>query len=61
MVNHFFAWFEGETEEFYGGLIDKFIGGEIMIVFLQDICKKPPLETAMYVAKKMLEKRSFCI
>lgn len=55
MVNHFFAWFEGEAGRQFGGIIDKFIGDEVMIVFPNNGCKCPPLVAAMHTAKAMLD------
>lgn len=53
-VNHFFTWFEGETES-YGGIIDKFIGDEVMIVFLGTLCKDDPARIAFAATHRMLE------
>lgn len=58
-VNHFFAWFEGEALKQFGGLIDKFIGDEVMIIFPHTECMFPPLESAILTAKAMLENDPF--
>ncbi len=55
MVNHFFAWFEGEAGRNFGGIVDKFIGDEVMVVFPYTECKLPPLQAAMHSARAMLE------
>lgn len=55
IVNHFFAWFEGEAIRHFGGIVDKFIGDEVMIIFPHTECKLPPLEAAMHTARAMLE------
>jgi class 3 adenylate cyclase len=57
-VNHFFTWFEGETEA-YGGIIDKFIGDEVMVVFLSALCKGDPARIAFAAAHRMLENDPF--
>ncbi len=58
-VNHFFAWFEGEALNKYNGIIDKFIGDEVMVVFPHTECKTSPLESAIYTAKLMLASDPF--
>lgn len=55
VVSHFFAWFEGEARRHFGGIVDKFIGDEVMVVFLRSECKLPPLQAAMHTARAMLE------
>lgn len=55
MVSHFFAWYEGETRRKFGGIIDKFIGDEVMVVFPHSECQLPPLKAAMLSARAMLE------
>lgn len=54
-INHFFAWIQGETNNYYGGIIDKFIGDEIMIVFIKSLCSIDPIKAAMMTAKKILD------
>ncbi|HXF47990.1 MAG TPA: adenylate/guanylate cyclase domain-containing protein [Verrucomicrobiae bacterium] len=56
LVNNFFAWFEGEALRPYGGIVDKFIGDAVMVVFLPLECKLEPLEAAMQAARAMLER-----
>ena len=55
VVSHFFAWFEGEAAQPFGGIVDKFIGDEVMVVFPHTECKLPPLQAAMNTARVMLE------
>src|ERR1035437_9121319 len=43
-VSLFFAWFDGEARRYHGGIVDKFIGDEIMVVFLAAECKEDPLK-----------------
>ncbi len=57
-VNHFFAWFEGETKHFRG-IVDKYIGDELMSVFIQTECKQEPLKAAILTAKAMLSNDPF--
>jgi class 3 adenylate cyclase len=54
LASQFFAWFEGEASRPNGGIIDKFIGDELMIVFPIDTCPTPPLESALRAAHAML-------
>src|SRR5712675_1243176 len=53
-VNHFFTWFEGETSAF-GGIIDKFIGDEIMVIFLDTLSKGSGAQAAFATAHGMLD------
>jgi len=55
VTNHFFAWFEGEAGRHFGGIVDKFIGDEVMVVFPHTECKEPPLQAAMHTAHAMLK------
>ncbi len=55
LANHFFAWFEGEAGRRFGGMVDKFIGDEIMVVFPRSECKLSPLQAAMKTARTMLK------
>ncbi len=57
-VNHFFAWFEGETKHFRG-IVDKYIGDELMSVFIQNECEQEPLKATILTAKAMLGNDSF--
>lgn len=53
-ANHFFSWFEAEAIRNYGGIIDKYIGDEIMIIYPQSECEIDPLEAAMRSAEIMI-------
>jgi class 3 adenylate cyclase len=54
LVNHFFAWFEREAGRLYGGLVDKFIGDEVMVVFPEAGARLQPLMAAMQTARALL-------
>ncbi len=54
-TSHFFAWFEGSAGRQYGGIVDKFIGDELMLVFLPDLCQLPAMEATLKTACRMLE------
>lgn len=56
VVSHFFAWFEGEARRHFGGIVEKFIGDEIMVIFPHTECKLMPLQAAMHTARAMLER-----
>lgn len=53
-ASHFFAWFEGEAGRCYGGIVDKFIGDEVMMVFTRSECRMPPFRAALCTARAML-------
>lgn len=53
-ASHFFAWFEGEAGRCYGGIVDKFIGDEVMMVFARSECRMPPFRAALCTARAML-------
>lgn len=55
VTSHFFAWSEGEAVRKYGGIVDKFIGDEVMLVFLPDECQLAPLEAALHTSRAMLD------
>ena len=55
LINHFFAWFEGSGGIRYGGIVDKFIGDEIMMIFLPTECEEIPEIAALKTARDMLE------
>lgn len=54
LTNHFFAWFAGSAGRMYGGVVDKFIGDEVMLVFLPSAEGLTPLDAAMQTARAML-------
>ncbi len=53
-ASRFFAWFEGEAGRSYGGIVDKFIGDEVMMVFPRSKCEIDPVEAALRTASAML-------
>ena len=53
-ANSFFSWFEAEAIRNYGGIIDKFIGDEIMVLYPKSESKTSPLEAAMRSAELMI-------
>jgi len=59
MTNHFFAWAEASAIRHYGGIVDKFIGDEVMIIFASEFEEKDPLESALRTAKMILEADPF--
>jgi class 3 adenylate cyclase len=61
-ASHFFAWFEGEGGRRFGGIVDKFIGDEVMMVFPRGTCQVSPLEAALLTARAMLslDPYAFC-
>jgi len=58
LVNHFFSWFEAEMRGL-GGIVDKFIGDEIMVVFLESQCGADPSRAALTAAQTMLESDAY--
>lgn len=54
VINHFFAWMEEEGIKRYGGIIDKFIGDEVMVVFSREFHNNDPIEAALNTAKSMI-------
>jgi len=59
LTSHFFAWFEGSAGRSYGGIVDKFIGDEIMMVFVPSADGLAPLDAAMQTARAMIDKDHF--
>jgi class 3 adenylate cyclase len=55
MTNHFFAWIEASAIRHYGGIVDKFIGDEVMIIFTSKFNAEDPLESALRTAKTILD------
>jgi class 3 adenylate cyclase len=55
MTNHFFAWIEAAAIRHFGGIVDKFIGDEVMIIFASDFAERDPLDSALRTAKIILE------
>ena len=59
MTNHFFSWINATAIQLNGGIIDKFIGDEIMIIFSPEFHNSDPLESAIKTAKGILESDTF--
>lgn len=61
-VNHFFAWITAEALQGTHGIIDKYIGDEIMIVFSKEFGSEDPFKEAVQAARWMSEHdaHSFC-
>ncbi len=53
-INNFFSWITGEGIYRNGGLLDKYIGDEIMMVFPNNNCGGNGLGAAIQAAKSML-------
>lgn len=58
-VNHFFAWMTGMALRGTYGIIDKYIGDEMMIVFSKEFGSEDPFAEAIQVARLMGENDSF--
>jgi class 3 adenylate cyclase len=54
-VNNFFAWISAEALRSTTGVIDKYIGDEVMIVFSRDFGADEPFVEAVQVARWMCE------
>jgi class 3 adenylate cyclase len=54
-VNNFFAWITAEALRGSKGVVDKYIGDEIMVVFSKDFGAKDPFREAIEVARFMAE------
>lgn len=61
-VNNFFAWITAEALRDRPGIVDKYIGDEIMIVFSQDFGSADPFLDAVQAARLIAENDvlSFC-
>lgn len=58
-VNHFFAWVTAEALRGSNGIVDKYIGDEMMIAFSKDFGSEDPFEEAVQVARWMGENDAF--
>jgi len=58
-VNHFFAWVTAEALRGSNGIVDKYIGDEMMIVFSKEFGAEDPFEEAVQVARWMGENDAF--
>ncbi len=54
-VNNFFAWITAEALRGSKGVIDKYIGDEIMVVFSKDFGSEDPFQEAVETARFMAE------
>jgi hypothetical protein len=52
-VNHFFTWMTAQSIRHSKGIIDKYIGDEVMIVFSKEFGSDDPFEEAVRVAARM--------
>ncbi len=58
-VNHFFAWVTAEALRGSNGIVDKYIGDEMMIVFSEEFGSGDPFEEAVQVSRWMAEHDAF--
>jgi class 3 adenylate cyclase len=58
-VNHFFAWISAEALRGRPGIIDKYIGDEIMIVFAREFGSEDPFADAVQAARWMAQHDAF--
>lgn len=61
-VNNFFAWISAEALRHTHGLIDKYIGDEVMVVFSKEFGSTDPFGEAVEAAQRMAERDAlaFC-
>lgn len=61
-VNNFFAWVSAEALQERSGIVDKYIGDELMIVFSEEFGSDDPFVDAVEAARWMAENdaHSFC-
>jgi len=57
--NHFFAWVTAEALRSSNGIVDKYIGDEMMIVFSKEFGSEDPFKEAVQVARQMGENDAF--
>src|SRR5688500_1995900 len=50
-VNHFFAWTSAEALRHGPGIVDKYIGDEVMVVFSEEFGSEDPLVDAVHAAR----------
>jgi class 3 adenylate cyclase len=55
-VNNFFAWITAEALRDRPGIVDKYIGDEIMVVFSEEFGSKDPFVDAIQTARMFAEK-----
>ncbi len=54
-VNNFLAWISAEALRKYPGIVDKYIGDEVMVVFSAEFGSKDPFADALMTARWMAE------
>jgi len=54
-VNNFFAWITAEALQDRPGIVDKYIGDEIMVIFSQDFGSEDPFLDAVRTARNIAE------
>jgi class 3 adenylate cyclase len=54
-VNNFFAWISAESLRHFNGIVDKYIGDEVMVVFAREFGSEDPLGDAVRAARWMGE------
>ncbi|MCH8152938.1 MAG: adenylate/guanylate cyclase domain-containing protein [Planctomycetes bacterium] len=59
-LNHFFTWIAAEAMRTGVGIVDKYIGDEIMMVFSEEFGSEDPFVDALQTARWMAEKDVFC-
>ena len=52
-VNHFFAWTSAEALKHGPGIVDKYIGDEVMVIFSNEFGSDDPLLDAVHAARAM--------
>ena len=58
-VNHFFSWITAEALMESRGIVDKYIGDEVMLVFSQEFGSGDPFAEAVTVARRFGENDAF--
>lgn len=58
-VNHFFTWVSAEALRGRPGIVDKYIGDELMVVFSKEFGSEDPFVDAVQTARWMGEKDAF--
>ncbi len=55
-VNNFFSWMSAEGLRFTHGIVDKYIGDEMMVVFAREFGSEDPIVDAVNSARWMIER-----
>lgn len=58
-VNHFFTWISAEALRERPGIIDKYIGDEIMVIFSEEFGSEDPFVDAVQTARWMADQDAF--